>query len=70
MLLASYPDAATANDRGYDGFGIVVADLPNDGVTPVKLVTDPPAPSVGSIFHYDSMLHRVAHEYDTSFRSF
>ncbi|MFF2470572.1 hypothetical protein [Streptomyces sp. NPDC058066] len=63
------PRRSGSIDRGYDGFGIVVVDLPNDGVTPATVVTDAPAPPVGSIFHYDSMLHRVAHEYDTSFRS-
>lgn len=63
------PRRSGSNDRGYDGLGIVVVDLPNDGVTPAKLVTEPPAPPVGNIFHYESMLHRVAHEYDTNFRS-
>ncbi|MBI0374705.1 hypothetical protein JBE27_00045 [Streptomyces albiflaviniger] len=60
------PRRSGSIDRGYDGLGIVVVDLTNDG-TPVKLVTEAPAPPVGNIFHYDSMLHRVAHEYDTSF---
>ncbi|MGW7343340.1 hypothetical protein [Streptomyces sp. NPDC054854] len=62
------PRRSGSSDRGYDGFGIVVVDLPNDG-TAVKLVTKAPAPAVGNIFHYDSMLHRVAHEYDTNFKN-
>ncbi|MFJ6856840.1 hypothetical protein [Streptomyces werraensis] len=63
------PRRSSSNDRGYDGFGIVVVNLVNDGVTPVTLVTDSPAPAIGTIFHYDSMLHRVAHEYDMSFKN-
>ncbi|WP_141754037.1 hypothetical protein [Streptomyces subrutilus] len=62
------PRRSGSNDRGYDGLGIVVVELLNDG-TPVKLVTGAPAPQVGGIFHYDSMLHRVAHEYDTNFKN-
>lgn len=53
--------------RGYDGLGIVVVDASNDG-TPVRLVTEPPAPQPGDNLHYDSMLHRVAGEYDSTFR--
>jgi hypothetical protein len=46
---------------------IVVVDVPNDGVTPVKLVEGPPAPPPGDIFNYDAMLTRIANEYDATF---
>lgn len=61
------PRRSDASARGYDGLGIVVVDAPNDG-TPVQLVTDPPAPQPGDNLHYDSMLRRVAGEYDSTFR--
>jgi hypothetical protein len=61
------PRRSDATARGYDGLGIVVVDAPNDG-TPVRLVTDPPAPQPGDNLHYDSMLRRVAGEYDSTFR--
>jgi hypothetical protein len=51
---------------GYDGLGIVVVDMAND-MTPVGLVQTAPAPLRGDIFHYDSMLTRMANEYDSSF---
>ncbi|MEV6757352.1 hypothetical protein [Streptomyces sp. NPDC051214] len=63
------PRRSGTNSVGYDGFGIVVVDMLNDGGTPVDLVASAPAPQPGEIFHYDSMIHRVAHEYDAAFRS-
>lgn len=61
------PRRSDASARGYDGLGIVVVDAPNDG-TPVRLVTEQPAPQPGDNLHYDSMLRRVAGEYDATFR--
>lgn len=61
------PRRSDQSERGYDGLGIVVVDMRNDG-TPVRLVTDPPAPLPGELFHYDSMIRRVAAEYDSTFR--
>lgn len=51
---------------GFDAIGISVLDLPNDG-SPVRLVTGPPAPPLGSNFDYDSMIVRMANEYDATF---
>jgi hypothetical protein len=53
--------------KGYDSLAIVVIDMVNDGITPVTLVTGPPAPPPGDIFNYDAMLMRVANEYDAAF---
>lgn len=61
------PRRSDATARGYDGLGVVVVDMANDG-RPVRLVTDPPAPQAGDIFHYDAMVRRVAAEYDATFR--
>lgn len=61
------PRRSDQSARGYDGLGIVVVDMRNDG-TPVRLVTEPPAPQPGDLFHYESMIRRVAAEYDSTFR--
>jgi hypothetical protein len=54
-------------DTGFDAIGIAVVDCRNDGVTPVRLVTAPPAPVPGDIFHYDQMIRRVAQLYESRF---
>lgn len=51
---------------GYDGLAIVVIDCSNDGA-PVTLVSPPPAPQPGDIYHYETMVTRIANEYDTTF---
>lgn len=51
---------------GYDGLAIVIVDMPNDGSS-VTAIDDPPAPATSSPYHYESMISRVAHEYDTRF---
>lgn len=51
---------------GYDGLAIVGVECVNDG-TPVNITTQPPAPQPGDIYHYDTMITRVANEYDTTF---
>lgn len=67
LSVGQLPRRSDASARGYDGLGIVVVDAPNDG-TPVRLVTGEPAPQPGDNLHYDSMLRRVAGEYDSTFR--
>jgi hypothetical protein len=60
------PRRSTSAEHGFDGLGIVVVDVANDG-SPVGLVPGSPAPQPGDIFYYDDMLTRVANEYDTRF---
>ena len=60
------PRRSNSTQQGYDGLAIVAIECANDG-TPVTLVTGPPAPQPGEIYHYDSMIARVATEYDTTF---
>ncbi len=50
---------------GYDGLGIVLVDLVNDG-TPVTLATSPPVPVN---YEYGRMIVRIANEYDVRFRN-
>jgi hypothetical protein len=66
--IAEIPRRSSSSEVGFDGIGIIVLDLVNDG-TPVRLVTDPPAPQPGDSFNYDSMIVRMANEYDTTFAS-
>jgi hypothetical protein len=63
------PRRAGTRAEGFDGLAIVVVSMVNDGMTPVSLVTSPPAPQPGEIFQYASMISRVANEYDTTFSS-
>jgi hypothetical protein len=63
------PRRSGASTVGYDGLGIVVVDMLNDGKSPVQLVTAPPAPPIGDSFHYDNMIGRMANEYDARFHS-
>jgi hypothetical protein len=43
-----------------------VVDMANDG-SPVHVVDGPPAPDPADVFHYDQMLRRLVHLYDTSY---
>lgn len=61
------PRRRGSQTEGYDGLGIVIVDCPNDSIAPVRLVTIPPAPQAGDVLHYDTMITRVANEYDTTF---
>jgi hypothetical protein len=63
------PRRTGAATEGYDGLGLVVVDAKNDSITPVTLVTRPPAVAVGDVMHYATMVTRVANEYDTTFRN-
>jgi len=49
---------------GYDGLGIVLIDLKNDG-SPVTIPSEPPVPVN---YQYDRMILRIANEYDVRFR--
>ncbi|MGQ0466336.1 MAG: hypothetical protein ACT4QG_13560 [Sporichthyaceae bacterium] len=60
------PRRTSSNRSGYDGLGIVVVKFRND-LGPVEIVTAKPAPQPGDIFHYDSMVNRMANEYNATF---
>ncbi len=61
------PKRSKTGDTGYDALAIVAVNFPNDG-SPVTLVTDPPAPQPGDIYHYSAMIDRLAHIYATRFK--
>ena len=65
--IAEMPRRTRSGQHGFDGIGIVVVRLRNDGMQ-LQLVTTSPAPAPGDLFHYDSMITRMANEYDVQFR--
>lgn len=64
--LQEIPRRSNVRENGFDALGIVVIDARNDG-TAFTVRGGPPAPQPGSSYHYDSMIVRVANEYDTIF---
>lgn len=64
--VAEMPRRSSSSENGFDGLGITVLNLRNDG-GPVWIVDEPPAPQPGDPFHYGSMIVRMANEYDTTF---
>jgi len=64
--VAEIPRRSASSESGFDGIGITVLDLRNDG-GPVRILSGPPAPQPGDSFHYGSMVVRMANEYDTTF---
>ncbi|HUJ04889.1 MAG TPA: hypothetical protein VLX31_02140 [Streptosporangiaceae bacterium] len=64
--LTELPRRAGRGQEGFDALGIVVVDMANDG-TPVRVVDAPPAPKPADVFHYDQMMHRLLHQYETAY---
>lgn len=64
--VAEIPRRSASSESGFDGIGVTVLSVRNDG-SPVSVVTDPPAPVPGDTFNYESMIVRMANEYDTTF---
>lgn len=64
--IGEIPRRSGSSENGFDGIGVTVLRLHNDG-RPVELVEQPPAPQPASTFHYSRMIIRMATEYDTIF---
>lgn len=64
--IGTLPRRSGTHEPGFDGLAIVVVKCRNDG-SPVSFESQRPAPEPNSIFHYGSMISRVAHEYDARF---
>lgn len=64
---AQLPRRSKVGEHGYDALGLLVVDLKNDG-SQVSIHARPPAPQRGEIFHYDSMITRLASHYATRFK--
>jgi len=63
------PRRSKPGDTGYDALSIVTIDMPNDG-SAVRLITAPPAPQPGDIYHYETMIARLSAIYATRFKDF
>ncbi|WP_166036989.1 hypothetical protein [Sphingosinicella sp. YJ22] len=61
------PRRSKPGDQGYDAFSIAVIDMQNDG-TVASLIQEPPAPAIGDIYHYDTMIRRLSGIYATRFK--
>jgi hypothetical protein len=66
--LRELPRRARDGEEGYDAFAILVVECRNDG-SPVRLVTEPPAPQPGDVDHYEMTLHRLAQLYEQKYRN-
>lgn len=66
--VAELPRRTGTTGNGFDGIGVTVLDFENHG-GPVHLVNASPAPQEGEPFHYNSMIVRMANEYDSRFHS-
>lgn len=66
--ITEIPRRSASSEVGFDGVGVTILRLRNDG-SPVELVEGLPAPPPGDTFHYGSMIVRMANEYDTTFAS-
>lgn len=60
------PRRSKSSEVGFDGIGLSVLNFKNDGGA-VAVVSAPPAPQQGDPFHYESMITRMANEYDVAF---
>ncbi len=66
--LREIPRRSRDGEEGYDAFGIVVVDCRNDG-TPVRVVSEPPAPTGGEVDQYEMTIHRLAQLYEQKYRN-
>lgn len=66
QTVGGLPRRSNVSETGFDGIATILVDCRNDG-SAVKLVTDSPAPEPGSILHYESLVGRVCHLYQSRF---
>lgn len=66
--VAELPRRTGTTGAGFDGIGVTVIDFENRG-GPVRIVSKQPAPQPGDAFHYDTMIIRMANEYDSRFHA-
>jgi hypothetical protein len=60
------PRRSRPGEEGFDAIGIVLVDCRNDG-SPITIHNGPPAPGHTDDFHYDQMVRRLGHIYDSRF---
>jgi hypothetical protein len=66
--ITEIPRRSGTNDEGFDSIGIVMLYCRNDG-SDITVENDPPAPGPSDDFHYDQMIRRLGHIYDSRFQT-
>jgi hypothetical protein len=62
------PRRSAGGSAGFDAIGVVLLELRNDG-SEVQLWQRDPSPEPGDAINYDTMIRRMANEYDATFRA-
>jgi hypothetical protein len=65
--ITEIPRRSGPPQEGFDSIGIVMVDCRNDG-SDITVVRDAPAPAPSDDFHYDQMIRRLGHIYDSWFQ--
>lgn len=65
--LREVPRRVRDSEEGFDAFAVVAVNCRNDG-SPVRLVTELPAPQPGEIYHYEWTVLRLAQLYEQKYR--
>jgi len=65
--IAEIPRRSGPPQEGFDSIGIVMVHCRNDG-SDITVVRDAPAPAPSDDFHYDQMIRRLGHIYDSWFQ--
>lgn len=60
------PRRSSTAEHGFDALAVLAVDCRNDGA-PVTVLANPPAPEPGSSFHYETLINRVCHTYQSRF---
>lgn len=65
--VAEIPRRSGPHEEGFDSIGVVMVYCRNDG-SEITVVRDAPAPAPSDDFHYDQMIRRLGHIYDSRFQ--
>jgi hypothetical protein len=65
--VAEIPRRSGPREEGFDSIGVVMVYCRNDG-SEITVVRDAPAPTPSDDFHYDQMIRRLGHIYDSWFQ--
>ena len=65
--VAEIPRRSGPREEGFDSIGVVMVYCRNDG-SEITVVRDVPAPAPSDDFHYDQMIRRLGHIYDSWFQ--
>jgi hypothetical protein len=65
--IAEIPRRSSPREEGFDSIGAVMVNCRNDG-SDITVVSDNPAPTPSDDFHYDQMIRRLGHIYDSWFQ--